>query len=41
MLIRIRSWWGRASAHRRFRQELKQFNRFWDERAARGNPLAD
>jgi hypothetical protein len=35
MLDRVRTWWGRASARRRFMQDLKQFNQIWDERAAR------
>ena len=39
MLVQVRSWWGKASARRRFMQDLKQFNRIWDERAARLQPL--
>jgi hypothetical protein len=35
MLGQVRSWWGRASARRRFMQDMKRFNRIWDERAAR------
>lgn len=35
MLGQVRTWWGRASARRRFMQDLKRFNRIWDERAAR------
>jgi len=38
MLGRVRSWWGRASERRRFRHDFKQFNRIWDERAARLHP---
>lgn len=35
MLHRVRGWLGRATARRRFMHDLRQFNRIWDERAAR------
>jgi hypothetical protein len=35
MLDKVRFWLGRASERRRFIHDLKQFNRIWDERAAR------
>jgi hypothetical protein len=35
MLDKVRFWLGRASARRRFMHDMKQFNRIWDERAAR------
>jgi len=37
MLGRVRFWWDRASARRRFLHDLKEFNRIWDERAARSH----
>ena len=35
MFNRIRGWWNRASSRRQFIHDVKQFNRIWDERAAR------
>ncbi len=41
MMQRLRGWWGRASARRRFMSDMKQFNRIWDERAARVQPAVE
>jgi hypothetical protein len=35
MLSRIKGWWNRASLRRQLMYDVKQFNRVWDERAAR------
>ena len=38
MIVKVRSWLGRAAARRQFNKDLKQFSRIWAERAARLQP---